>query len=127
MQGLELLRADAEWRRVAGVDDEGADAVLAEALAIEKRTATRQRLRELLLGFGAAGRQSVEQLKASKNPAVRRTAIYLLREFGGSEALPDQKALRRQADLSIRGVTTCPSGKPHLQTAAEGRQDGAGS
>jgi hypothetical protein len=66
---------------------------LAEALAVEKRTAVRHRLTQLLIGFGAAGRQSVEQLKGSANPAVRRTAIYLLREFGGSDALPDLTAL----------------------------------
>ena len=50
-------------------------------------------LTQLLLGFGAAGKTAVEQLRASANPAVRRTAIYLLREFGGSEALPDLTAL----------------------------------
>jgi HEAT repeat protein len=31
----------------------------------------------------------VERLKSSPNPAVRRAAIYLLREFGGTDALPD--------------------------------------
>ena len=66
---------------------------LAEALAIEKRAATRQRLTQILVGFGAAGRPAVEQLRASANPAVRRTAIHLLREFGGTEALPDLAAL----------------------------------
>jgi HEAT repeat protein len=66
---------------------------LAEALAAEKRTATRQRLTQVLLGFGAAGRNAVEQLRGSANPAVRRTAIYLLREFGGTEALPDLTTL----------------------------------
>jgi hypothetical protein len=75
---------------------------LAEALAVEKRASTRQRLTQLLIGFGAAGRQSVEQLKASANPAVRRTAIYLLREFGGSEALPDLTALLGDADPHIQ-------------------------
>lgn len=75
---------------------------LAEALAIEKRTSTRQRLTQLLLGFGAAGRQSVEQLKGSANPAVRRTAIYLLREFGGSEALPDLTVLLDDAEPHIQ-------------------------
>ena len=43
--------------------------------------------RALLLSFGAAGRRSVEQLKNSPNPAVRRTAITLLRRAGGQEAL----------------------------------------
>jgi HEAT repeat protein len=75
---------------------------LAEALANEKRTTTRQRLTQLLLGFGAAGRQSVEQLKASPNAAVRRTAIYLLREFGGSEALPDLTMLLDDREPQIQ-------------------------
>ena len=75
---------------------------LAEGLAVEKRTSARQRLTELLLGFGAAGRQSVEHLKTSANPAVRRTAIYLLREFGGSEALPDLTALLDDAEPQVQ-------------------------
>jgi hypothetical protein len=75
---------------------------LAEALSSEKRTATRQRLTQLLLGFGAAGRQSVEQLKSSPNAAVRRTAIYLLREFGGSEALPDLATLLDDREPQIQ-------------------------
>jgi hypothetical protein len=75
---------------------------LAEALAREKRTATRQRLTQLLLGFGAAGRQSVEQLKSSPNAAVRRTAIYLLREFGGSEAVPDLATLLDDREPQIQ-------------------------
>ena len=75
---------------------------LAEGLAIEKNAAARHRLTQLLIGFGAAGRQSVEQLKASANPAVRRTAIYLLREFGGSEALPDLTVLLDDAEPQIQ-------------------------
>jgi len=75
---------------------------LAEALAIEKRTATRQRLTQLLLGFGADGRPAVEQLRASANPAVRRTAIHLLREFGGTEALPDLTALLDDAEPHVQ-------------------------
>jgi HEAT repeat protein len=67
--------------------------VLAEALANEKRAIARQRFTHILLGFGPAGKNAVEQLRASANPAVRRTAIHLLREFGGSEALPDLTTL----------------------------------
>lgn len=75
---------------------------LAEALAVEKRTATRQRLTQLLLGFGAAGRPAVEQLRASANPAVRRTAIHLLREFGGTEALPDLTTLLADTEPHVQ-------------------------
>ncbi len=66
---------------------------LAEFLAVEKRAVARQRFTQILLGFGPAGKTAVEQLRGSANPAVRRTAIYLLREFGGSEALPDLTTL----------------------------------
>ena len=66
---------------------------LAEALANEKRAVARQRFTQILLSFGAAGKNAVEQLRGSANPAVRRTAIHLLREFGGSEALPDLTTL----------------------------------
>ncbi len=75
---------------------------LAEALAAEERTRTRERLTELLIGFGRIGRQHVEQLKSSANPAVRRTAIYLLREFGGSEALPELAELLDDAEPGVQ-------------------------
>jgi len=75
---------------------------LAEALSAEERTRTRERLTDILIGFGAVGRREVEQLKTSANPAVRRTAIYLLREFGGSEALPDLTELLDDAEPVVQ-------------------------
>ena len=75
---------------------------LAEAIATEKRAAARQRYTQILLGFGAAGRNAVEQLRASVNPAVRRTAIHLLREFGGSEALPDLTTLLDDTEPQVQ-------------------------
>ena len=62
---------------------------LAEALSVEERPRTRERLTTILLAFGSVGRRTIERLKNSQNPAVRRTAIHLMRQFGGSEALPD--------------------------------------
>ena len=62
---------------------------LAEALSVEERPRTRERLTTILLAFGSAGRRTIERLKSSQNPAVRRTAIQLMRQFGGDEALPD--------------------------------------
>jgi HEAT repeat protein len=62
---------------------------LAEAISTDISERTRDRLTTILIAFGPAGRRQVERLKGSANPAVRRTAIYLLREFGGQEALPD--------------------------------------
>ncbi len=75
---------------------------LAELLAVEENPRATRRLRELLLGFGAAGRQSVEKLKHSPNPAVRRTAIDLLRVFGGQEALPELVSMLNDADPRVQ-------------------------
>lgn len=75
---------------------------LAEALSTEENTRARQRLTTVLLGFGAAGKRSVERLKNSANAAVRRTAVYLMREFGGSEALPDLTTLLDDAEPQIQ-------------------------
>jgi hypothetical protein len=66
---------------------------LADALSHEERERARLRLCDVLLAFGPAGRQSVEQLKQSQNANVRRTAIHLLREFGGDSALPELASL----------------------------------
>jgi hypothetical protein len=59
----------------------------AEALSSEDHIPTIRRIRELLISFGAEGRRAVEPLKNSSKPAVRRTAVDLLRIFGGNEAL----------------------------------------
>jgi hypothetical protein len=75
---------------------------LAEALASEENKRAVRRLRELLVSFGAAGRSSVEQLKTSRNPAVRRTAIDLLRVFGGREALPELASMLDDADPQVQ-------------------------
>ena len=66
---------------------------LAEVLAAEQDARSRRRLRDILVGFGAAGRESVQQLMNATNWEVRRTAAYLLREFGGSDALRELQPL----------------------------------
>ena len=60
---------------------------LAETLATEQDARARRRLRDVLVGFGAKGRDVVQQLMNAPNWEVRRTAAFLLREFGGSEGL----------------------------------------
>jgi hypothetical protein len=62
---------------------------LAEVLAAEQDARARKRLRDILLGFGARGRESVQQLMHAPNWEVRRTAAFLLREFGGTEGLKE--------------------------------------
>ena len=75
---------------------------LAEVLVSEDNARSIRRLRELLFGFGAAGRESVERLKLSPNPAVRRTAIDLLRMFGGAEALAELTTMLEDADPQVQ-------------------------
>jgi HEAT repeat protein len=64
-------------------------APLAEVLSAEQDARSRRRLRDVLVGFGAQGRESVQQLMSAPNWEVRRTAAFLLREFGGSEGLKE--------------------------------------
>jgi hypothetical protein len=75
---------------------------LAEALSVEERARPRQRLTAILLAFGVVGKRTAERLKSSPNPAVRRTAIYLLREFGGSDALPDLTELLDDTEPQVQ-------------------------
>ena len=56
----------------------------------------------ILIAFGASGRREAERLKNSPNAAVRRTAIYLLREFGGSEALPELTELLNDNEQQVQ-------------------------
>jgi hypothetical protein len=74
---------------------------LAEALAVEQGSAVK-RLRELVMSFGAAGRAYADELRTSANPAVRRTAIELLRAFGGTDALPDLAGLLDDAEPAVQ-------------------------
>jgi HEAT repeats/PBS lyase HEAT-like repeat len=59
---------------------------LADVLATEHDPKARRRIREILVGFGARGREAARQLLNAPNWEVRRTAAYLLSEFGGTEA-----------------------------------------
>jgi len=87
---------------------------LAEALSVEERPRPRERLTAILLAFGGVGRRTIERLKNSQNPAVRRTAIQLMRQFGGVEALPDltellddnEPQVQREAVRAILNVGT---------------------
>jgi hypothetical protein len=132
MIGIDLLVAGSMMRHIlthlATIDDAQFERVkaacvslgvvlvrpLAETLAVEERPRTRERLTSILVAFGAVARKTIERLKASSNAAVRRTAIYLMREFGGSEALPDltellddnEPQVQREAVRAILNIGT---------------------
>jgi hypothetical protein len=75
---------------------------LADTLSAETRNRARQRLTDLLIDFGAHGRDSVDKLRQSSNPSVRRTAVQLLRAFGGPEALPDLEQLINDTEPAVQ-------------------------
>jgi hypothetical protein len=103
---------------------------LAETLSVEERPRTRERLTSILLAFGPAGRRTVERLKSSPNAAVRRTAILLMRQFGGSESLPDltellddnEPQVQREAVRAILNVGTDAAYQTLQQALASGTE-----
>ncbi|MFO7694744.1 MAG: HEAT repeat domain-containing protein [Vicinamibacterales bacterium] len=79
---------------------------LAEVLSREERNRPRRHLIDVLTSFGASGREAVESLRQSPNAAVRRTAVLLLREFGGQEALPELESLLDDAEPHVQREAT---------------------
>jgi HEAT repeat protein len=75
---------------------------LTEALLTEDNSRAVRRLREILIGFGAAGRETIERLKRSPKASVRRTAVEMLRLFGGPDALTDLGAMLDDADSQVQ-------------------------
>jgi HEAT repeats len=75
---------------------------IAEALSSEANSRTRERLTSIIIALGAVARRTVERLKGSANAAVRRTAVLLLRQFGGSEALPDLTELLDDSEPQVQ-------------------------
>ena len=75
---------------------------LAKTLAGEQRARARHRLTELLTAFGEHGRRCVDQLRRSPNPSVRRTAVQLLRTFGGNDALSDLAELLNDSEAHVQ-------------------------
>jgi hypothetical protein len=85
-------------------------APLAEVLSAEQDARSRRRLRDILVGFGAQGRgvdaqkgrEIIQQLMNASNWEVRRTAAYILREFGGSEGLQGLVPLLTDAEPLVQ-------------------------
>jgi HEAT repeat protein len=75
---------------------------LVEALLAEERSRSRERMTAMLIGFGILAKREIERLKNSPNPLVRRTAIHLLREFGGNDALPELTELLNDREQGVQ-------------------------
>jgi HEAT repeat protein len=75
---------------------------MSDALMGEDNARTVRRLRDILITFGPAAREYANELKSSKNPAVRRAAIDLLKGLGGEAALPDLRNMLDDADAQVQ-------------------------
>lgn len=75
---------------------------LAEALAAEQDPKARRRVREVLVAYGSRGRQALQELLDASNWEVRRTAAYLLTEFGGAENLAALEPLLNDAEPRVQ-------------------------
>ena len=64
--------------------------------------APRKRLREILVGFGPRGAEAVRPLLNAQSWEVRRTAAFLLREFGGAEGLKELVPLLADAEPLVQ-------------------------
>ena len=75
---------------------------LAEVLASERDARVRRTVRDILVGFGARGRDAVRQLLNAPDWEVRQTAAFLLREFGGNEGLDELRQLLTDAEPLVQ-------------------------
>ncbi len=75
---------------------------MSDALMGESNARTVRQLRDILISFGPAAREYANELKSSRNPAVRRAAIDLLRALGGDAALPDLRVMLDDADAQVQ-------------------------
>jgi len=99
-----------------GGDDRASDAVtrlcrllgpsvvsgLADALATERDARVKRTVRDILVGFGAEGREAVRALLDAPDWEVRQTAALLLRQFGGSEGLDELRRLLNDAEPLVQ-------------------------
>ena len=75
---------------------------LVDAILTEENARTIRRLREVLMSFGSAAKSRVAELCSAPNPAVRRTAIELLRMLGSNDALPHLVTLLDDAEAQVQ-------------------------
>jgi hypothetical protein len=75
---------------------------MSDAIMGEDNPKTVRRLRDILISFGPAAREYANELRSSRNPAVRRAAVDLLRALGGDAALPDLRTMLDDSDAGVQ-------------------------
>jgi hypothetical protein len=75
---------------------------MSDAIMGEDNPKTVRRLRDILISFGPAAREYANEMRNSRNPAVRRAAVDLLRNLGGDAALPDLRTMLDDNDTQVQ-------------------------
>ena len=75
---------------------------MSDAIMGEDNPKTVRRLRDILISFGQAAREYANEMRSSRNPAVRRAAVDLLRNLGGDAALPDLRTMLDDSDAQVQ-------------------------
>ena len=75
---------------------------LAETIAGEEDAKARNRLHGILMDFGNQARVAAGELMRSPNREVRRTAMLLVRELGGAEAIDALEPMLVDSDAKVR-------------------------
>jgi HEAT repeat protein len=75
---------------------------MSDAIMGEDNPRTVRRLRDILISFGPAAREYANEMRSSRNPAVRRAAVDLLRALGGDAALPDLRTMLDDTDAAVQ-------------------------
>lgn len=99
------VAAEAEVPRIAAFCQMLGPAIvpaLIAALSTEENRLAVRRIRDVLVGFGAAAREPAKALRNATNPAVRRAAIEILRAVGGDEALDELRTLLADPDPHVQ-------------------------
>jgi hypothetical protein len=90
------------WKAICHTIGPEVVAPLAERLAAEQDARARRRLRDILVGFGPRGSEAVRPLMNAGSWEVRRTAAFLLREFGGTGSLKELIPLLSDAEPLVQ-------------------------
>jgi hypothetical protein len=75
---------------------------MSDAIMGEENPKAVRRLRDILISFGPAAREYANEMRSSRNPAVRRAAVDLLRALGGDAALPDLRTMLDDNDAGVQ-------------------------
>jgi hypothetical protein len=94
--------ATAQVRRLCDTLGPAIVTSLSEVMAAERDARVRRSIRDILISFGARGRDAIRQLLDAPDWEARQTAAFLLREFGDDVGLEDLKRLLNDTEPLVQ-------------------------